>query len=230
MRWRLSIGWQLLCVVGVPLLLFAGVWLAIGLLLIPGLRLLAGGVLLLALGLSAWILMTAYRRIQEWKVPDMEDYAASITDITDFQRLSPAQFEELVAYLFIIRGFQAQLVGRSGDHGIDIELYRNGHFWGAVQCKRYLGSVGEPLVRECYGSMCHRTRRGFLVTSGTFTLAARKWIASNQNPATELQLIDRADLIEQLTFYRWHKNLPPVTSPTHPTKAYLHRLFLDRSA
>ncbi len=71
--------------------------------------------------------------------------------ITDLNRLSPGNFEELVAETFRTLGYEARRTGHTGDHGIDVELRtKSGKRW-IVQCKRYRTSVGEGIVRELYG-------------------------------------------------------------------------------
>jgi hypothetical protein len=90
--------------------------------------------------------------------------------------LSPEAFEVLVAELFDSYGHQAQVAGRASDHGVDVVVQSaQGEKW-VVQCKRYAGSVGEPVVRDLYGVLQHEgAQRGYLVTTGNFTTQARAW-------------------------------------------------------
>lgn len=45
-----------------------------------------------------------------------------------------------------------------------------------VQCKRWKGSVGEPVIRDFYGVLLHeKADRGAIVTSSTFSGPAREW-------------------------------------------------------
>src|SRR5690606_19621974 len=63
--------------------------------------------------------------------------------LTDSLALSPGEFEQRVALLLQDLGWQnVQLVGGSGDGGVDIRAAHDG-FKYVVQCKRYKGLV-EP--------------------------------------------------------------------------------------
>ena len=90
--------------------------------------------------------------------------------------LSPEAFERLVAKVFAFQGYQVNHVGGTSDHGVDI-IVKNaqGERW-IVQCKRYRGSVGEPVLRDLYGTLLHEGASGaYLITTGTFTQGAKDW-------------------------------------------------------
>ena len=90
--------------------------------------------------------------------------------------LSPEKFERIVAEVFKAYGHQTQVLGGSSDHGVDIIVTPNeGEKW-VVQCKRYSGSVGEPIVRDLFGTMQHEVaQRAYLITTGSFTAQALEW-------------------------------------------------------
>jgi len=96
--------------------------------------------------------------------------------IEDLLALSPEDFEALVAALFRAYGHQAQVSGGTADHGIDVIIQtEEGEKW-IVQCKRYKGSVGEPVIRDLYGTMLHEeAQKAYLVTTGSFTSQAVVW-------------------------------------------------------
>ncbi|MBE0695831.1 MAG: restriction endonuclease, partial [Anaerolineaceae bacterium] len=106
--------------------------------------------------------------------------------IHDLNQMDPGSFEELVAETYRALGYQARRTGRSGDHGIDVELRPyNGERW-IVQCKRYRDPVGEAVVRELYGTMVsEKARRAILVTSAEITPPAETWARGKP-----IQLID----------------------------------------
>jgi restriction system protein len=82
--------------------------------------------------------------------------------------------------------------GRSGDHGVDLELSGAGGRRAIVQCKRYRDTVGEEVVRGLFGTMLHETaHHAFLVTTADISEAARSWAAGK--PMT---LIDGTTLVE----------------------------------
>lgn len=102
-------------------------------------------------------------------------------------------FEEYLAWLFRKRGYHVEVTAYAGDHGIDLLLRKDGA-WYAVQAKRYgmHNPVREKEVREFYGSYANLGyERGFFVTTGRFTDAARVWPGSRS-----LTLVNGAELHE----------------------------------
>jgi HJR/Mrr/RecB family endonuclease len=112
--------------------------------------------------------------------------------LEDLKAFSPDDFEALVAKLFEAYGHKVEPVGGNADHGVDILVMNGqGEKW-VVQCKRYSGSVGEPVVRDLYGTMLHEEAQGaYLVTTGTFTRRAQQWAAEKP-----IILYDGESLIE----------------------------------
>lgn len=101
----------------------------------------------------------------------------SIQDIETLRLLPPQKFEELIAVYFRQYGYQVDHTGRTGDHGVDLIVQTPDNGKWIVQCKRWKGAVGEPLVRDLYGAMFHEgASRAFLMTTGTFTQAATAWV------------------------------------------------------
>lgn len=90
--------------------------------------------------------------------------------------LSPEDFELLAAELFVSYGHQAEVAGGTSDHGVDVIVQSaQGEKW-VVQCKRYAGSVGEPVVRDLFGTLQHeQAQRAYLITTGSFTAQAQAW-------------------------------------------------------
>ena len=90
--------------------------------------------------------------------------------------LSPNKFEKLVAELFRSYSHDAHVSGGSSDHGVDVVITTGHEEKWIVQCKRYSGSVGEPVVRDLFGTMLHEgAQRAYLITTGSFTSQARLW-------------------------------------------------------
>lgn len=100
----------------------------------------------------------------------------NVRELKVLHNLSPSEFEEIVAETFRRLGHRAKLVGKTGDHGVDVHVRAgNGEKW-VVQCKRYKGSVGEPMVRDLYGTMLHEeAHRAAIVTTGKFSRQAQAW-------------------------------------------------------
>ena len=96
--------------------------------------------------------------------------------LDDLLNLSPEDFEALVAGLFRAYGHQAWVTGGSSDHGVDVIVQTDHEEKWIVQCKRYSGSVGEPVVRDLYGTMTHEeAQKAYLITTGGFTTQAMIW-------------------------------------------------------
>ena len=100
-------------------------------------------------------------------------YAASQGDLL---RLSPGEFEKVVAETYRAMGNRVEIVAAQVDHGIDIIVHTPNGEKQVVQCKRWKGKVGEPVVRDFYGAMQHENAvEGSIITTGVFTPQARDW-------------------------------------------------------
>lgn len=101
---------------------------------------------------------------------------ADMKSLEDLLALSPEAFESLVAAIFQAYGHDAEVSGSPSDHGVDVYVTAQaGEKW-VVQCKRYSGSVGEPVIRDLYGTMLHEgAQRAYLITTGSFTSQAQTW-------------------------------------------------------
>jgi restriction system protein len=123
---------------------------------------------IIILPLEFYLIRKEHRKKQE-KIRDTKT-------LSDLRALSPSEFEELVADTYRAFGHRADVVGAQGDHGVDVLVHAsNGEEW-AVQCKRWRGDVGEPVVRDFYGAMQHlQVARGAIITSSRFTQQAIEW-------------------------------------------------------
>ncbi len=113
--------------------------------------------------------------------------------------LTPSDFEALVGEFFRAKGLEnVTVTGRTNDGGIDgqceipfisVKV--------AFQAKRYAASnsVGIEPVQRLSGSMTGRFDRGVLVTTSSYTPAAKGWVEERQAPIT---LIDGSDLVEEM--------------------------------
>ncbi|TLN02383.1 restriction endonuclease [bacterium] len=168
-----------------PLSLLPDAWNAVAFVLAG---LLAGGLLL---GLEWWQNRDVWRALR------------TARSVEELQRLSPDEFEELIAAFFRSFNHRARRVGKTGDHGVDLVVYTKDQGKWIVQCKRYRSSVGEPVVRDFYGAMHHEAAsRGFLMTTGSFTQQAAEWVRGK--PIT---LYDGAGLVKLLRASRKNRRL-----------------------
>jgi restriction system protein len=113
-----------------------------------------------------------------------------IRRLSQMKQMDPVEFEEFTGWLYERRGYRASTTAISGDEGIDLVLRR----WGKkiiVQCKRYAGNVGQPIVRDLYGAMIHSgAGEAHLVTTGTISQQAEDWAAGKP-----IVLVDGSDLV-----------------------------------
>lgn len=117
--------------------------------------------------------------------------------------IAPDAFERLAQRLLREANFDSvKVTGRSGDGGIDgLGVYWLGlmSFPVFFQCKRYRGSVGSGAVRDFRGAMAGRGDKGLLITTGTFTVDAKK--ESTRDGAPPIDLIDGDRLCDLLKDY-----------------------------
>lgn len=123
------------------------------------------------------------------------------------KQASPAFFETLVVKLLVAMGYggseedAAQVVGRSGDGGIDgiIKEDRLGFDSIYVQAKRWENTVGRPTIQQFAGALQgHRARKGTVITTSSFSRDAIDYAATLQST---LVLIDGAQLAQLMIDY-----------------------------
>ncbi len=111
-------------------------------------------------------------------------------------------FEHLVVDLLVAMGYggsradAAQVVGRSGDDGIDgvIKEDRLGLDTVYIQAKKWENSVGPGEIDRFIGSLNRKkAHKGVFITSGTFTEGARR---AGQEAHVRIVLIDGDQLAE----------------------------------
>ncbi len=106
--------------------------------------------------------------------------------------LSPETFEEFVGELFEAMGYDVEVVGGTGDAGVDLALRRDG-LVAIVQCKYHKRSVvGSPDLQRFLGAIRHaHAHKGFFVTTSSFSLAAEKFAADHP-----IELVDGPRIVE----------------------------------
>lgn len=140
----------------------------------------------------------------EREQPDEHEFTWEQDLLDVLKSLSPEAFERLAAALLEAAGFdEVQVTGRSGDGGIDgIGVYHPSgliSFRTAFQCKRYQGSVSPGAVRDFRGSFIGHSDRGIIITTGSFTAAARE--EATRPGANPIDLIDGDALCDLLKEY-----------------------------
>lgn len=119
--------------------------------------------------------------------------------VTILRALPPDGFERLCQRLLRESGFeQVEVTGRSGDGGIDgigiLQVNPFVSFNILFQCKRYSGSVTPSQIRDFRGAMQGRADKGIIITTGTFTVEAKK--EARRDGAPPIELVDGDDLVK----------------------------------
>jgi len=91
--------------------------------------------------------------------------------------ISGRDFEEIVGRIFSKMEYSVSTTKGSGDEGIDLYLKNKEGRRAGVQCKRWKGIVGQPVIRGFYGSLMHaHLKKGYIVTTGKFSKAAQDFV------------------------------------------------------
>ena len=127
----------------------------------------------------------------------VKDYRSALLDL--IKSLSPGGFERLSQRLLRESGFQhVTVTGKSNDGGIDgigiLQVKPFVSFNVLFQCKRYQGAVNPSQVRDFRGAMMGRADKGLIITTGTFTLEAKK--EARRDGVPPIELVDGDILVE----------------------------------
>lgn len=159
-------------------------------------------------------LHTANRLIPELlKIYAIEDpvqgkFFARNTDNTKYdsdgrERLStmdPYDFEKLIADYFIRRGFiNAEVIGRSGDRGVDVLATNVEGEFELIQCKRYRkgSNIGSTPIQRVHSFMRSRNAsRAWVITTSDFTPEGR-----DEARITNVLIMNGCDLLKSLEIY-----------------------------
>lgn len=112
--------------------------------------------------------------------------------------LSSEGFERLCQRFLREQGFQnVRVSGRSGDGDIDgegiLEINQLLSFKVLFQCKRYQGSVGAGMIRDFRGALVGKADKGILLTTGSFTMDAKRAVI--RDGANSIELIDGEKIV-----------------------------------
>lgn len=120
------------------------------------------------------------------------------------QNMDPYAFERLSQRVLRECGFTQVVVTKgSGDGGIDGtgKLRINGifSFNVAFQCKRYKGLVGASEIRDFRGSLTTDIEKGIMITTGTFSKAAKE--NASCPGMKQIDLIDGEEFMNKIAEY-----------------------------
>lgn len=145
------------------------------------------------------------------EVTDTEPHETELLQI--LKSLSPSGFERICQRLLRESGFtQVVVTGKSNDGGIDghgvLKLNPLVSFNVIFQCKRYKESVSSPEVRNFRGAMAGRADKGIFITTGRFTLEAKK--EARRDGVPPIELVDGEMLVNM--FEEYELGVKPVTT------------------
>ena len=137
-------------------------------------------------------------------VPEVETkgWREQVSDI--LQNMNPYAFEKLSQRLLRECGFtDVAVTKKSGDGGIDgtgkLRIKGIFSFNVAFQCKRYKGPVGAAEIRDFRGSLGTNIEKGVLITTSSFSRAAKEEASSEGKRL--IDLMDGEELINKLAEY-----------------------------
>jgi restriction system protein len=144
------------------------------------------------------------KEIEEPFIDERDESSAEAADYRSellalIKSLPPNGFERLCQRVLRESGFQEVVVtGRTGDGGIDgmgvLQVNPFVSFNVLFQCKRYQGSVTPSQVRDFRGAMAGRADKGIMMTTGTFTVEAKK--EARRDGAAPIELVTGEDLVK----------------------------------
>ena len=119
-------------------------------------------------------------------------------------KMDPYEFEHYVADYFRERGYEAKVLNKSSDGGIDIIL-KTSNDEIPVQCKRYNSTVSTPDIQKFLGVIAqHSYQEGYFVSSNYYSRNAEK-IANNNN----IKLLTIDDIALKIDLDKFSKEYYP---------------------
>jgi len=136
----------------------------------------------------------AHQRWEKEQARREQEFAESLRRKEFLKRMDPLEFERLVCRLYSKMGYEVQTTARTGDEGADGFLMKDGAKY-VLQCKRVQNSVGQPILRDLYGTLMHfQCQGGIVVTTGSVSSAAREW--AHGKPITIVEIDELQQLLQ----------------------------------
>ncbi len=145
------------------------------------------------------------------EITDIVPHSSQLLDI--LKEISPNGFERLCQRLLRESGFEKVTVtGKSSDGGIDgngiLKINPFVSFNVIFQCKRYKETVGAPQIRDFRGAMMGRADKGIFLTTGRFTMEAKK--EARRDGVPPIEIVDGEKLVEMFEYLEL--GVKPVTT------------------
>jgi restriction endonuclease Mrr len=120
------------------------------------------------------------------------------------QSLEPKVFQGLICAVYRQKGYDVRETSFTKDGGVDGFLVQGARRL-VLQCKRFKGDVGEPVVRDLFGTANHHNADGaVLVTTGRVSRPAQMF-----SQGKSIELIDGQALLGLLEEVNLSENLVP---------------------
>lgn len=137
--------------------------------------------------------------INEVQEAECRPWMERLADI--LHAMDPYAFEKLAQRLLRECGFSdVKVTKKSGDGGIDgtgkLRLQGIFSFNVAFQCKRYKDQVGASEIRDFRGSLDNNIEKGVLITTGSFSKAARE--EATAPGKQQIDLMDGEEFMQKL--------------------------------
>ena len=123
--------------------------------------------------------------------PSLYDGLIKESDLANnFARLGWRDAENLVGRLFEKKGYSIEVVGKTGDYGIDVEAKKDDSYLG-IQVKHWSGNVGTDDVMKTFGGSNKFTKVIIISTKSGFTNQALEF-ALKEETRYRIELWDDA--------------------------------------
>jgi restriction endonuclease Mrr len=134
-----------------------------------------------------------------------------VRTIAFLQQLHPNEFQLLVWSVFRSLGWTVEETPFGHDGGVDGFIARGSERL-VLQCKRYRHDVGEPVVRDLYGTYLHQGATGaVLITTGAISRHAKEFVAGKK-----FQLYDGKEFLTLLNQAKLTTHLVPDSFVLRP--------------
>lgn len=143
-------------------------------------------ILLIIVLLPIVIIYLIFSGIKKRKQKALDKEKVQIFNISQLDRLSGIEFEELLKDIFVRLGYKVQSTKASHDYGADLVITK-GNQSAVIQAKCYSGTVGIKAIQEIISSKNHYGAKDLIVATNSYFSKDASVLASEN----DVKLIDR---------------------------------------
>jgi restriction endonuclease Mrr len=144
--------------------------------------------------------------------PSTDRAAAKRALLDRLNQMEGYEFEQFVGRLLDSLGFRdTQVMGRSGDEGMDVLTYLPSPLVTAtvaVQVKRHAANIGPRDISYLRDRWAHRADKLLFITTSDYTLGAREVAADSREK--QVELVNGEELVEVMVNHRCGVRAQPV--------------------